>query len=151
METTGNEKTKKTSMCLSESTQVALKKLVHEHKLRNQDEAIKFLINAAAFTQVSPEAENRKQAVYEIQDLFRRIMVKITENFDLMADIKADAEREIADKEFDYKRIIEALKEELREKEIRIKALEDSLDRVGGKCKEPASDNVGANCKSSAA
>ena len=145
METTSNEKTKKTSMCLSESTQKALKDLVYEQKLRNQDEAIRFLIAAASFCQSSPGLPNRKQALNDIQDLFRRIMVKITENFDLIADIKADAELEVANKEAELNAKISELEKQLREKEIQLNALKEALASVGGTPKASLSNEINKN------
>ena len=136
METKPTEKTKKTSLCLSESTQAALKALVYEHNLRSQDEAIKFLIDAASFTQSSPGLPNRKQALYDIQELFRRIMAKIAENFDVIADIKADAEQEVANKESELNAKICELEKQLRDKDIQIQALKDAFASVRSVSKE---------------
>ena len=142
---------KSTSMRLSEQTLKALKDVARNENLPNQDSAIKWLLASATFAKGSERFPERSQTLGEIQDLFGRIITKIDENFNLMADVKTDAEKRIADKEAELTAKIDTLKQQIIEKNIKIETLQEALNsvRVHGKPDDevPVSESDHTDCK----
>ena len=144
---------KSTSMRLSEQTLKALKDVARNENLPNQDSAIKWLLASATFAKGSVRFPERSQTLGEIQDLFGRIISKIEENFNLMADMKADAEKQVADKEEELTAKITMLKQQINDNNIKIATLQEALNSVRGHGKPddevPVSESDHTDCKKS--
>lgn len=136
---------KSTSMRLSEQTLKALKDVAKNENLPNQDSAIKWLLASATFAKASDSLPERSQTLCEIQELFSRIMSKIEENFNLMADIQADSQNEVANKELELNAKICELEKQLRDKDIQIQALKEAFASVGSVSKESKNDIINNN------
>lgn len=105
--------TRSTSIRLSDATREELKKFVYEHKFVNQDDAIKFLLKAADFTQAASSMPIRQQTLNDIGYHMERIMDLIKSLFKSYGDMAADYERQLAEKDEQQRAEIEALVDRL--------------------------------------
>ena len=140
------EKVKSTSMRLRPSTQEALKEVMSREGLTTTDETIRTLIAVASLGQAANKVPQRRQTLNEVQDLLRRLISKMEDNFDLIADTINESERKAADMETRFNAEIKELNEVIKSKEALIAIYKDALDRVGVDVKKrnncPPDDNA---------
>ena len=90
---------KSTSIRLCDSTRDDFKKFVIDHHFVNQDEAVKFLLKAADFTQAASSMPIRQQTLNDIAYHMERIMDLIKSLFKSYGDMTADFERQLDEKD----------------------------------------------------
>ncbi len=131
-EATDAKKLKTTSMKLSADTQEKLRELVASMSFKTQDELLQFLISQLTFAGCSEHVPNRSQAVAEVQSLFKRLLDKYTENFDMANDIAQVYEDKITEIQKNFQEKIHQLEEKNQQLERDNLTLKEALDRVGG-------------------
>lgn len=126
-----SKKLKTTSMKLSPDTLAKLKELVASMNFGTNDELLQFMIAQITFASCSDRIPKRSQAVAEVQDLFKRVLVKFTENFDMVSDVAQAYENSIADMRNEHKAEIQSLHDKIQALEQENNTLKEVIDRFG--------------------